>query len=72
MVPASTMETYMMSLLGEYCMAIFFLVLEESSPGPACSSCQLEYCVLAPGRASRRACSMRWTSLRGSPEAGMK
>ena len=41
MVPASTMETYMMSLLGEYCMAMRRKPASMASR-PAWSSCQLE------------------------------
>ena len=38
----------------------------------AASSCQLEYSAFTPGSASSRPCSMRCTSLRGSPSAGTK
>ncbi len=39
---------------------------------PVASSCQLEYRPFDPGSESRRPCSMRCISLRGSPSAGMK
>ena len=68
-VPASTIETYMMALLGEYCIAIR-RASKSTASSPAASSCQLEYIPLAPGSASSRPCSMRCTSLRGSPSAG--
>ena len=41
MVPASTMETYMMALRGEYCMAIFVAPVRRVSSW-ASSSCQEE------------------------------
>ena len=70
-VPASTMETVIMALLGEYCMATV-RAPPSSASRPRASSCQLEYSAFAPGSASSLACSMRCTSLRGSPEAGTK
>ena len=70
-VPASTMETYMMALRGEYCMAIF--VAPASMASSLCSSsCQDEYSFFSPGSESSLPDSMRCTSLRGSPVAGTK
>ena len=40
-VPASTMETYMMALRGEYCMAMLVAPASRVSSS-ASSSCQLE------------------------------
>jgi hypothetical protein len=71
MVPASTSETYMMALRGEYCMAIFVCAGEDGFELDS-SSCQEEYSVFVPGRVSSLPDSMRWTSFFGSPVAGMK
>ncbi len=47
-MPASTMETYMMALRGEYCMAILVAPVSMAS-SLASSSCQEEYSVFGAG-----------------------
>ena len=70
-VPASTMDTYGTAQSAEYCMAT--RLLPASSPArsllsvrssPSTRSC--------PGSESKRSDSIRWTSFRASPSAGMK
>ena len=66
-VPASTIETYMMALLGEYCMAtVWAFERIGSAPCPVPANWSTED--FSPCSESSLPCSIRWTSFCGSPK----